>query len=99
MLRSAPDGKAFLMSEHFLPRRLLSLVLLLAVVWAASACPPRKRLVHRQPHGLGLMAVQAPAQAEDKVKKAIRDGMRYLRGLENGRGDFEHTTVLARIRP
>ena len=29
----------------------------------------------------------------DQVKTAINNGVRYLRDLENGKGDFEHTTA------
>lgn len=35
----------------------------------------------------------------DQVKKSISDGIRYLRELEGGKGDFEHTTVVAKARP
>jgi hypothetical protein len=52
---------------------------------------------------LACVFVTAPAQAReplaDQVKTAINNGVRYLRDIENGKGSFEHTTVIARVRP
>ena len=35
----------------------------------------------------------------DQVKAAINNGIRFLRELEAGKGDFEHTTAISRVRP
>lgn len=60
---------------------------------------------------LGLLATLSltqPAQAQrprpkeelvDQVKKAIADGITYLRQIEDGKGNWEHTTSIARGQP
>src|SRR4051812_6658073 len=69
----------------------LSLVTLLLIASALIACPRCKRIA--------FVAAPAPKAAETKVQKAIREGIAFLRKIEDGKGDFEHTTIIARIRP
>ncbi len=70
---------------------LVSLLLIASALSSLSACPIRKRA--------GFVAAPAPKPAETKVQKAIREGVTFLRKIEDGKGDFEHTTIIARIRP
>src|SRR4051812_40189927 len=46
-------------------------------------------------------ALPAPAREPlvDKVKDSINNGIRYLRDLENGKGNFEHAWAMSRARP
>src|SRR3954471_22944733 len=50
-----------------------------------------------------LVLLNRPTQSAeplaDQVKTAINNGIRYLRDIENGKGDFEHTTLLKGVRP
>ena len=54
-------------------------------------------------HAAQLPILAAPAAPEalvDRVKEAIAAGIRHLRELENGKGNFEHASMLiARARP
>jgi hypothetical protein len=70
---------------------LVSLLLIASVLSSVSSCPFRKRA--------GFVAAAAPKPAETKVQKSIREGIDFLRKLEDGKGDFEHTTIIARVRP
>jgi hypothetical protein len=68
----------------------------IAVLLIASAllvCPHHKRAA------LAVAPAPAPKPPETKVQKSIREGIAFLRKIEDGKGDFEHTTVVARIRP
>jgi hypothetical protein len=49
---------------------------------------------------LVVLLPAAPAAAQDeKAKEAVKRAIQYLREIENEQGDFEHTSVIARIRP
>jgi hypothetical protein len=75
-------------------------VLLLAgsVVLPASACKFRKRTVCVSPSMPSFVVVAVEQRQEDPRKNAIDRGIRFLRDIEDGKGNFEHTWRIARAR-